>query len=88
MTQSMRHKWDYDGERRIAAADSQSGCDQNEKPCIACRIVKITIIQPDGQFVRAWRHPNSPVQFACEHTPPCLQPSAPVPILAHTKSTP
>ncbi len=72
MTESIRHKWDYDSEKRIAACDSESGCDQNEKPCCQCRIVKITIHRPDGQYVRAWRHPNNATQFVCSNTPPCV----------------
>jgi hypothetical protein len=50
------------------------GCDQTERTCKLCHLVKITVHQPDGRAYREWRHPNNPDQFPMDTTPPCLAP--------------
>jgi hypothetical protein len=65
------HRWDYENERRIAACDSPSKCDQNERDCIHCRLVRVTVHPPGGFPFRAWRLPNSKTQFVMGSTPKC-----------------
>ena len=69
ITYQGRHKWSD----RISVPRDQtpSGCEQTERTCGLCKIVRITVHPPQGFPWREWRHPNSDVQFACEHTPPC-----------------
>lgn len=48
-----RHKWD--GPVNIHRDTSASGCDETERPCALCGLVKLTVHQPDGYPYRAWR---------------------------------
>lgn len=65
------HRWDKQ-EKRIPACETSSGCDQTERTCIDCGLVKITVHPPHGLPYRAWRHPNG-LTAAIESTPPCLE---------------
>lgn len=44
----MNHKWDYDNEKRIAGVDTPDGCDRNEKTCLNCSVIKVTILPQQG----------------------------------------
>jgi len=73
MTESTRHRWNIENIDRVPACESESGCEQTERHCEKCPLVKITVHTPDGgNPYRAWRHPKSPKMFVCEHTPPCV----------------
>lgn len=68
------HKW---GEPTwIPASESSSGCDQTERKCEHCGLIKITVHPPDQSFpYRAWRHRNGQ-EITLTTTPPCLSEGA------------
>lgn len=47
------HKWHDDGTR--LRDTTPSGCDEHERVCTLCGLVKITVHQPLGYPYRAWR---------------------------------
>jgi len=66
-----RHRW---GEAVPITADrTPSGCEQTERACVICGMIKITVHPPHGFPWREWRHPKSDRQFPAEHTPPCKE---------------
>jgi hypothetical protein len=64
------HRWDWDHARQIAACDSPSGSDQNERDCVHCGLIRITVHPPAGNPFRAWRYGNAK-QFTADKTPKC-----------------
>ena len=62
-----RHKW---GDP-VTIVHGPNGCEQTDRTCVRCGLVKVTMHPPHGLPWRAWRHPKSTVQFPAEHTPPC-----------------
>ncbi len=50
------HKW---GDSRNIHRDStKSGCDETERECELCGLIKLTIHPPFGRPYRAWRTPG------------------------------
>lgn len=68
---AIKHRWDRENKRAIAAASSPSQCDQTERDCKICGLVMITVHPPREDSYRAWRYPDDPKQFTSEATPPC-----------------
>lgn len=64
----MNHKWSDP----IPVLEGPNGCEQTERTCVHCSLVKITVHPPRGYPWREWRHPQSAAQFPAEHTPPCI----------------
>lgn len=63
-----RHKWS----EPVSILDgTPTGCEQTERTCSLCHLVKITVHPPQGFPWRAWRHRSSSVQFTDDYTPPC-----------------
>lgn len=56
ISQSFRHEWG-DGVS-VPATDTPNGCDQTERVCARCGLVKITVHPPGAQPWRAWRLPE------------------------------
>lgn len=60
---SRRHKWGDPAYRRHKWGDpaylhrdtTPSGCDETEKPCVLCGLVKLTVHTPIGYPYRMWR---------------------------------
>ena len=50
-----KHKWDHDNERRYAHTDTPDGCSRNERDCIICGVVMVTVIPPAGLPYHEWR---------------------------------
>lgn len=67
----MKHRWDHDKEKRLAACESPDGNGRTERPCERCGLIKITVRPPDGRPWREWRlmeggsriiHPTLPME--------------------------
>lgn len=63
-----RHKW---GDRVTVVDNTSSGCEQGERTCVRCGIVRVTVHPPRGLPWREWR-PRGCVQIQLSSTPPCL----------------
>jgi hypothetical protein len=75
-----RHKWDHAGERRLSGFDCTDGNARNERTCVKCGIVRITVMPPHGLPWHEWRVKDGGT-YVGEATPPCLAlPREPVPI--------
>jgi hypothetical protein len=61
-----KHRW---GEP-IAIPQGASGCQETERACIHCGLVKITVHPPHGLAYRAWRTASG-MRAQIEHAPPC-----------------
>lgn len=70
------HQWDHSNARRIPACDAPGGCDQTERDCKHCTLVRVTVHPPNGLAWREWRNTRQGIQFTADGTPPC-QPKAP-----------
>jgi cytochrome c5 len=68
---TMHHEWDHANEKRLAASDSPDGCARNERTCMNCHMVKITVIPPHGYPWTQWRTRDGQV-WVGEATPPCI----------------
>ena len=66
-----RHEWDHAGERRLNGFDAADGNARNERTCVKCGIVRITIIPPHGYPWHEWRTKNGGT-YVGEATPPCV----------------
>jgi hypothetical protein len=62
-----RHRWDLP---RSVLTDTPSGCEETERECVDCHLVKITVHPPFGFPYRAWRTAAG-MRATIEHTPPC-----------------
>lgn len=74
------HKWSHPicvfGDRTV------TGCEQSERTCSHCGLIKITVHPPHGIPWREWRYPDDPkVQHKGEATPLCGEAVAEVPAL-------
>ena len=69
---SMRHKWDYDSEQRIAAGSTPDGNARNAKGCVNCGLIKITVLPDRGFPWHEWHTRDGKVWIG-EATPPCLR---------------
>lgn len=67
-----KHKWM--SPITIRGTHTQTGCEQSERQCEQCGMIKITVHPPQGFPWREWRHPKSPKQFTGSNTPPCCPP--------------
>lgn len=72
-TKTLRHKWPKEVPVTVLGSKTPSGCEQSERACEHCGLIKITVHPPQGLPYREWRHPASPVQFQATHTPPCRE---------------
>jgi hypothetical protein len=64
-----RHKW---GDPvLVPAAENADGCDHNERTCVLCGLVKLTVMPPQGYPWRAWRTANGQ-RWDREATQPCV----------------
>lgn len=68
MTQP-RHKWG-DAVAKLPA-ETANGCEQTERVCAHCGLIKITVHPPVGFPWREWRLPGSRVQVKDIRTPAC-----------------
>lgn len=66
---SERHRW---GDPISIFENTPSGCEETERVCILCGIVKITVHPRDrSEFPwRAWRTREG-TRMEVDHTPPC-----------------
>jgi hypothetical protein len=62
-----RHKW---GAPVTVIDGTPSNCEQTERTCVLCEMVKVTVHPPQGMPWREWRPKDGP-QIQLEHTPPC-----------------
>lgn len=67
---SPRHDWRKLTPRMVPASESPTGCDQTERECSVCGLLKITVHPPRELPYRAWRAPGQQ-QVTMDHTPPC-----------------
>ena len=63
-----RHRWTYRGS--VAPEGSRSGCEEHERVCELCGLIKITVHQPRGFPYRAWRTRGG-TRFSYDVTPLC-----------------
>ena len=67
-----RHRWNFPicvfGDR------TPTGCEQSERECQFCGLIRITVHPPQGFPWREWRKAGSDKQFPSDHTPPCNPP--------------
>jgi hypothetical protein len=66
----MRHRWDIDRERRLAATCFADGCSRTYRVCEYCNLTKITVIPPHGFPWREWITADG-IKSRGERTPPC-----------------
>ena len=64
----MKHRWTDAG--TVMASDTLTGCEEHERKCERCGLVKITVHQPIGWPYRLWR-PKDGNRFSDPGTPPC-----------------
>ncbi len=64
---TLRHQW---GETVRFGADAK-GRERNERACLRCGLVKITVIPPQGLPWREWRTKTKDIWQGAA-TPPCL----------------
>lgn len=71
--QSMRHKWDHDNEKRLAACESTDGNARNARPCLNCGLIKVTVITSEfpPKYWHEWHTSDGQIWIG-EATPPCL----------------
>lgn len=69
------HAWDYLHKRNVPAIESPSNCEQTERDCKHCSLIRVTVHPPRGNPYRAWRYAGSETQFTADKTPKC-QPRA------------
>ena len=50
-----KHKWDHANERRFAHTDTKDGCSRNERDCLICGCMMITVLPPNGLPYHEWR---------------------------------
>lgn len=62
------HRW---GPRMLVNDGTVHGCDQSERTCTRCGLVRITVHPPQGLPWREWRPDGGP-QMQLTNTPPCL----------------
>lgn len=63
------HSW---GDRVTVMDGTPSGCEETERRCPRCGLVKITVHPPQGVPWRAWRTKAGIRTDKIAHTPPCL----------------
>lgn len=62
-----RHKW-HDP---VTVPYGPRGCEQTERACELCKLVKVTVHPPQGLPWREWR--EGVAQVRLERTPPCRE---------------
>ena len=65
-----RHSWSG-GVVRFGPRALGNGCDQTERTCSRCGLVKITVHPPEGLPWIEWRQGEGP-QIQLSTTPPCM----------------
>lgn len=65
-----KHRWQDNGTRIGGAEDTPSGCDEHERVCKICGLVKLTIHAPQGWPYRVFRTPKG-IRFDPGYTPVC-----------------
>lgn len=63
-----RHRW---GDSVSIPFDTPSGCEETERLCLACGMVRISVLPPRGNPWRAWRTRDGVRTDVPEHMPPC-----------------
>lgn len=67
-----RHQWDPQNVKRIPANETDNGCEQTHRTCVACGTVKVTMHPPAPDV--PWLEfilPGKPMRFRMDRTPPC-----------------
>lgn len=68
----LHHKWG--APIRFPAEESPRNCEQTERTCLRCRIVKITVHPPHGPVWTEWRTGDAgQYQMQLSATPPCRE---------------
>jgi hypothetical protein len=66
----LRHRWSEPV--AVLAENTPSGCQETERTCIACGMVRITVHPPVAHLPwRAWRTPQGDRTDKIAMTPPC-----------------
>ena len=66
---ALKHRWGLP--HTVFASETPSGCEETERECGICHLVKITVHTPVGFPYRAWRT-RAGMRAEIDHTPPCL----------------
>lgn len=62
------HRW---GPRMLVNDGTVHGCEQSERTCLRCGLVRVTVHPPQGLPWREWRPEGGP-QMQFTNTPPCV----------------
>lgn len=77
----MRHRWDHDATKHLAASEFPDGNGRTLRVCKQCGMTKITVHGTDGTFWHEWKTKVGTV-WTGEATPPCLGDLHPRPQIA------